>query len=228
MECSICYTNINQDQLSTLSCNHYFHNTCVTNWINTQVRSSITPTCPICRSNTISDYIFDNNIDNDLPPLIPIYNIDDDLPPLIPIESSELIPTHNQIFELLNNNENLELDIINDINHFVVQKYLFLLNQLYICPNFEQTLILLRDTTYYENNYMDIFNQYNSYNQNYPEPELLDSERESMIFEKNKSKIALLHWWINKANTYNNDTEYPERYKCLKIAGIIACRYAIS
>ena len=217
MECSICYTNINQNQLTTLSCNHYFHNECVTNWINTQISSSITPTCPICRNNTITEYIFDNDINNDLPDLVPIYNNQD----------QDLFLRHNnELLNILNNNHSLELR--NDINHFIVQKYLFLLNQLYICPNFEQTLNLLKDTTYYEEHYINIFNEYNSYNQNFQEPELFDNERESMIFEKNKSKIALLHWWINKADSYNSNTEFIEKSNCLIMAGIIACRYALS
>jgi hypothetical protein len=72
MECSICYTNIADDQINTLSCSHYFHNSCVTTWINSQVDSQITPSCPICRCNTITDHVFENNNDN-LPPIVNNY-----------------------------------------------------------------------------------------------------------------------------------------------------------
>jgi hypothetical protein len=70
MECSICYTNIADDQINTLSCSHYFHDSCLTTWINFQINSQITPSCPICRCNTITNHVFENN--EDLPPLVSI------------------------------------------------------------------------------------------------------------------------------------------------------------
>jgi hypothetical protein len=75
MECVICYTNIPDDQIKTLSpCNHFFHDYCVTTWINSQINSNITPSCPYCRCNTITDIQFEDNDDN-LPDLIPYDNI---------------------------------------------------------------------------------------------------------------------------------------------------------
>jgi hypothetical protein len=74
MECCICYTNINANEIDTLVCSHYFHTLCINNWIITQTKSNITPSCPICRCKTITDIVFDDEF-SDLPPLIPVSEI---------------------------------------------------------------------------------------------------------------------------------------------------------
>ncbi len=57
--CSICWNEL-IDDLSKLSCNHIFHNSCIENWKNYQ------PNCPYCRAP----------INNDIP-ILPKYYFDD-------------------------------------------------------------------------------------------------------------------------------------------------------
>lgn len=42
--CSICLDEINQDCVKTFECNHYFHLSCLNEWVS---KSS---TCPVCRT----------------------------------------------------------------------------------------------------------------------------------------------------------------------------------
>ena len=181
MECSICYTNINDDQLNTLSCNHYFHDSCVTNWINTQINSEITPSCPICRCNTITDIVFDNTY-SDLPALIPI--------------TMELI-------------------------QYFVDQYAYILNKYYMGEdiNIDDILNILR----YKSDFID----YISASDNIQTPTIFDHELESYNIAKNKSNLALLNWWMNKADTYTQNYEFNERNDCLKVASLIAAHYAL-
>jgi hypothetical protein len=46
--CSICIDNMNIDSiLRILPCNHYFHHTCIDQWLTTNIN------CPLCRTNLI-------------------------------------------------------------------------------------------------------------------------------------------------------------------------------
>ena len=49
MECSICLDMLTTDKL-WLTCNHVFHNTCITRWKNQS------DTCPVCRCTITSFY----------------------------------------------------------------------------------------------------------------------------------------------------------------------------
>lgn len=181
MECSICYTNISYDQFNALSCNHYFHDSCINSWINTQINSEITPSCPICRCNTITDIVFDNTY-SDIPALIPI-----------------------------------TMEII----EYNVNRYAYMLNKYYIGEeiDIENMLNLLR----YKNDFIN----YISANENFPVPVILEHEVESYNIAKNKSNLALLNWWMNKADTYTQNYEYNERGDCLKQVSIIAAHHAL-
>lgn len=44
-ECSICYDDIYEDDMTTLPCAHMFHNSCIQQWLNQN------PTCPVCRNH---------------------------------------------------------------------------------------------------------------------------------------------------------------------------------
>ncbi len=44
MNCSICLENHNHNETTTLSCNHTFGKTCISQWINHK------NTCPLCRA----------------------------------------------------------------------------------------------------------------------------------------------------------------------------------
>ena len=211
MECSICYSNISNDQLNLLSCAHYFHNECIQNWINTQTNLSITPTCPICRCNTITNIIFDE-ID-DLPPLIPINDETyDDLPPLIPLTNLNLpllIPV-------------IDIEFINMLNTLYVSIYSKLLYRIYNSSNADEINNLTIFANSYKNKYQSIFENYLNKNLIIPSINLSIEENESMNNAKSIGFLPLINWWINKSNT----DDYYVQSICNQNANIIACQYS--
>jgi hypothetical protein len=48
--CTICFTEISEDEKITLNCNHYFCNSCIQDWLDKKKYS-----CPLCRSD-IKEY----------------------------------------------------------------------------------------------------------------------------------------------------------------------------
>lgn len=48
--CTICFTEISEDEKITLNCNHYFCNSCIQEWLNKGKDN-----CPLCRSD-IKEY----------------------------------------------------------------------------------------------------------------------------------------------------------------------------
>ena len=61
--CNICLEKYSSNEFQSIwICNHYFHNTCITNWINT----AITPFCPLCRCEEFNNnvQIENNNYNN--------------------------------------------------------------------------------------------------------------------------------------------------------------------
>lgn len=52
--CTICFTEISEDEKITLNCKHYFCNSCIQDWFDKQKYS-----CPLCRSD-IKEYNLNN------------------------------------------------------------------------------------------------------------------------------------------------------------------------
>ena len=48
--CTICFTEISEDEKITLNCKHYFCNSCIQDWLDKKKYS-----CPLCRSD-IKEY----------------------------------------------------------------------------------------------------------------------------------------------------------------------------
>ena len=46
-ECSICFDNINNEEIKKLECGHIFHKKCINDWLK------INPICPYCRKYTL-------------------------------------------------------------------------------------------------------------------------------------------------------------------------------
>ena len=51
MSCSICLEDLDDDQITTLSCGHSFHVLCIIRWFRNPTRSS----CPLCRDDGNAD-----------------------------------------------------------------------------------------------------------------------------------------------------------------------------
>lgn len=122
MECSICYKPIEPNEIKTLSCSHYFHNSCVNSWINTQINSQVTPSCPICRCNTITDISFEENEDG-MPALIPLYSLFYSLPDrneTLKLVVSKYVYYLNKIYISTDINE---IYYLADMNSYIRDKY---------------------------------------------------------------------------------------------------------
>jgi len=50
LKCSICFENINNNNVKYLPCFHSFHSSCINKWVDKKKN----PKCPLCRSNTVS------------------------------------------------------------------------------------------------------------------------------------------------------------------------------
>lgn len=208
MECPICYTSILDNQVRTLSCSHVFHDACIESWITSQTNSLITPSCPYCRCNTITDIEYEEQ--DDLPPLIP-YSVlfpsnpnNNELPILVPIVNNELSTM---------------------INTVKIDAYIFLLSKLYsiiIQNNMDYTLSDSYVTliTYYRQNYSNVFANYIRDN-TYAMPILTDDELNSLNISKNISSLHHVNWWIEKSSTLENNSE------CNNIIKFLACCHAL-
>ena len=216
MECSICYMTIEPNQIKTLSCSHYFHETCVTSWINTQINSQVTPSCPMCRCNTITDILFEEN-DDDLPALIPIIH-DDEFPELISLNSPiNIIPSIE--YTIVTRNEMLKM---------IVSRYAYYLNKVCISIDSNDIDYLVNTCSYIKNKYKNEFMEYIDVYKNFTEPDVFDHEVLSLNTAKSTGYLAHLNWWMNKANTFNQIIENEEKKKCIMMTEIIACHHAIN
>ena len=199
MECSICYTNISNDQINTLICSHYFHDSCITTWINSQINSNSTPSCPICRCNTITDIQFEDNEDG-LPPLIPVAELN--MPQLVSYNDRSMI---------------IKL---------IVDRYTFILNELYISTDTNAIDNLMIMKYLYEQKSVPEFMEYIQEHTNFNAPTILENDQESYNLAKDNN-LALVNWWITRADLFIQNTQFNERGDCLTMAGIAACHYAL-
>ena len=66
LDCPICYEEFNQqDKISILVCDHYYHEECIKKWINSPLLDkqyrNVKKACPLCRE----DLIFKSNKQTD-------------------------------------------------------------------------------------------------------------------------------------------------------------------
>ena len=54
--CTICFTEISEEEKITLNCNHFFCNTCIQDWLDKNKYS-----CPLCRSDIKEYNVNDKN-----------------------------------------------------------------------------------------------------------------------------------------------------------------------
>jgi hypothetical protein len=56
LKCSICFENINNNNVKYLPCFHSFHSSCINKWIDKKKN----PKCPLCRSTVKNDQSSDS------------------------------------------------------------------------------------------------------------------------------------------------------------------------
>ena len=155
----------------------------------------------MCRCNTITDIQFEDNEDG-LPPLIPIYDL------IMP----NMLSYHDRSMLI----------------RLIVDRYTFILNELYISndTNAIDSLMIIKEL--YEQKSCYDFMEYLHDNINFNPPTILENEQETYNQIKSNNDISHLNWWIKKADTFIENTQFEERSNCLAMAGIVACHYGLS